>query len=164
MENPYQQPLADLEGEKRGVDAFKAFERFSTWWVFLLGIVTLSFYLPFWMYTRTQVLNRLPGVEPIGDEFVVITVVLYILAEINGLSGLFRPDKGVLDLTSQVVSMASNILFLVWVFKFKNRLNDFLEKNVSGYMPLTSMATFFMQVIYLSFKLNQHLDMVEHQA
>ena len=56
--NVYAPPKADLElPRERGAENLD-FPRFSTWGVFALAVLTLSFYLIYWLYSRTKIMNH----------------------------------------------------------------------------------------------------------
>lgn len=158
MENPYQTPASELEQNQGGGSELQRFERFSTWYVFGLSIITLSFYLPYWMYTRSKILNTLPSVTPIGSTFINVTVFLFIASFLMVIPEVAFPDSQEVVMLSQISSLISNIFFLVWVFKFRNRLNDYLNENVAAPSTLGPVLTFFFSVWYLSFKLNENIE------
>jgi hypothetical protein len=47
---------------------------------------------------------------------------------------------------------------------FRDRLNTFLERSSVKTSKLGPVLTFFFQVLYLSFKVNQNLDLAEEHA
>ena len=74
MNDIYRPPSAELLGEGN----LKEFQRFSTWYVVGLTIITLTFYLPYWLYTRTSILNELSE-NKISIIFTRFTVSFYVL-------------------------------------------------------------------------------------
>jgi hypothetical protein len=80
MHNPYQTPNSDLSNPGNQAGTLAIFKRFSTWFVFLLSIVTLSLYLLYWFYDRTKTLNQLKDVTPISDAFIFSAIGLNILS------------------------------------------------------------------------------------
>lgn len=59
---------------------------------------------------------------------------------------------------SNLVQWASLIVGLVCTFKFRNRLNQYAEAGRGDPYWLGGVATFFLYVFYLNYKLNQRID------
>lgn len=164
MNNPYETPSTELIDNEVTSNSLADFDNFSTWYVIGLTLITLGFYLVYWLYSRTKILNTLKSVEPIGEAFIMTTIVLYFGSFFSGFGELYFTDEPVYLVFSQIISIASNILFLVWVFKFKNRLNSYFSNNVADWSFLNSVFTFFFQTFYLSFKLNENIELMESNA
>src|SRR5271169_194732 len=75
--NPYAPPKARLEAWVNP-GSVQAFPRFSTWGVLLLGVVTLGIYPLYWLYTRTEILNRTLPSKQIPMGLASAVVVLFI--------------------------------------------------------------------------------------
>lgn len=161
MENPYKTPETELVQKNNNFNLLNSFEKFSTWNVFGLMIITLSLYLLYWIYTRTKILNTLPSVEPIDDAFINTCLALFFVSIGLAVGEVYMGDNAAYILTSQFISMMSNIFLIVWAFKFKNRLNTYLSNHVSGCRYLGPFMTFFFQVLYLSYKLNENMEIME---
>jgi hypothetical protein len=159
MDNPYQPPRAELlpTAPKNGLG--EAFEPFSTWYVFGLSIVTLNLYPLYWMYSRTQRLNTLQGIEPIGATFVYFVLAINIVGYPLGFAAGYFTQIHELATASDIVDIVGGISLLIWAFAFRNRLNSFLETGPATYRRLTPVMTFFFQSLYLSYKLNENLEL-----
>ncbi len=164
MVNLYETPDAKLINSNFPQDSYINFDRFSTWGVLGLSIITLSFYMIYWIYKRTLILNKQPGVAPIGGMFMAVAIVLYILSFLFIIPEAMYPLSPEVVLVSQLVSIFSNILFLVWAFKYKNRLNIVLDNRGISINPASSIMTFFFHVIYLSYKTNEYMDCSNHHT
>ncbi|MCP3899406.1 MAG: DUF4234 domain-containing protein [Desulfobacteraceae bacterium] len=167
--NPYITPSANLiESNKEGAAALAEFNKVSTWIVLLLTMLTCGVYAFFWLYSRTKILNRLPSVEPISSGFMVTTIILWAISMLfsfgtginTGIQG--EPDVG-LTLITNLLSIVASILPIVWYFKFKNRLNTFLTNHVQNGSLLGPIMTFFFNILYLSYKLNENIEIMEGQ-
>lgn len=158
MINPYKAPDAELTNSNFPQDGNNKFDRFGTWGVVGLSIITLSFYMVYWIYKRTLVLNRQPGITPIGGAFMIVASALYIISFLFIIPEVVYPQSQDVMLLSQLVSIFSNIFFLVWAFKYKNRLNVVLSNSGIPVKSIGSVMTFFFQVIYLSYKTNEYID------
>lgn len=159
LKSPYSTPSANLFETKKGANALSEFKRVSTWKVFFLSLITFGIYIYYWIYSRTKILNKLPSVEPIGNVFMNSVIVFLILSCILGWFTKVNTDSSLLAL-SQVVSFAASALAIIWCFKFKNRLNTFISNNIGNGSMLTPIMTFFFQVLYLSYKLNENIDAI----
>lgn len=167
MQNPYAAPSADLSTANEQSVRLDIFKRFSTWYVFGLSIITLNLYVLYWMYTRSKILNRLNNVEPIGDNFMSVTIVINVISLPLGYAQPVLQEYGDYALIPDIVAVVSAILLLVWAFKFRHRLNDFLEEHQTPHQKAGPVFTFLFQVLHLSYKINENLDLlqqaVEHQ-
>jgi hypothetical protein len=161
MHNPYQTPSSDLSTQGNQSNRLDIFNRFSTWYVFILTLVTLNLYLLYWFYNRTRTLNQLKDISPIGDAFIFSALAINIITYPFWVGELFFEHIQEIVLASQVVSLLGNILLLVWSFKLRNRLNTFLEKNQAPHSRLGPVFTFLFQALYLNFKINENLELLE---
>jgi hypothetical protein len=155
--NPYAPPGTNVDASVEG-EIFSEFPRFSTWGVLGLSIVTLSMYFPYWMYTRTAILNRLLPHNPVPGALMGTGAALYVvnmgMAVLDGIYGNLDAVSGV----STILNLVSTIVFLVWVFKFRNRIHQ-LARAIPGTRGwLGALRTFFLQVLYFQYKLNQLID------
>ncbi len=130
MHNPYQTPEAELIRNDGQPDSLRSFPRFSTWFVFLLSIPTLGFYLLWWLYHRTKILNRLKDVNPISDAFVFFALGLNILTLPISLTAETVIRDPAYILFANATSLIASISIIVWSFKFRSRLNTFIEQNM----------------------------------
>jgi len=64
---------------------------------------------------------------------------------------------GVLAVVSSVLSLVSSIMFIVWAFKFRNRLNR-VTQSAGKPTWCGPILTFFLNVLYLNYKINQNID------
>ena len=56
--NPYSAPSADLDTETSPDQRMRSLPYFSCWYVFGLTIITLGLYYPYWMFTRSKIINQ----------------------------------------------------------------------------------------------------------
>ncbi len=156
VDNPYVAPEAELEVQHAAGD-LSAFTRFSTWAVLGLSIITMGIYSIYWLYSRTQQLNKVSS-DRISQGFVSAAVVLYVANMALSLVVSFITDgAGVLAVVSSVLSLVSSIMFIVWAFKFRNRLNR-VTQSAGKPTWCGPILTFFLNVLYLNYKINQNID------
>jgi len=155
--NPYAPPKANLDAPVEATTV-QAFPRFSAWGVFLLSGVTLGVYPVYWLYTRTRILNRLLPSNPIPKGLAFAAVVL-LLGNAAGsfLEGIYPGNLGVRGMSS-LIGLAFSIVNLCWVFMFRNRVNEHCVSHKGDRYWLGGVLTFFFQVLYLQYKLNELID------
>ncbi|SIQ86753.1 DUF4234 domain-containing protein [Marinobacterium stanieri] len=153
-DNPYAAPEAELEVQQAEGD-LSVFKYFTTWAVLGLSIITLGIYPIYWLYNRTQKLNTITP-TPISQGFVTAALVIMILSTVLSYVLPFLGST-LLVLIGNLISLVSTVLFFVWVFKFRNRLNAVTQ---SQGQPTWAgpVLTFFFSIFYLNYKINQHID------
>lgn len=158
-DNPYVAPAAELEVEHAAGD-LSVFKRFTTWGVFGLSIITLGLYTIYWLYSRSQKLNQITD-APISQGFIGTATAVYVLSFffsfVVPFVGVSMENMGLLVMIDSLLSLTSIVLFIVWSFKFRNRLNRVTQ---SAGKPTWSgpIMTFFFNVLYLNYKVNQNID------
>ena len=156
MSNIYSMPESDLL-----IDTGKStdvFERFNTWYTIGLSIITLSFYMPYWLYTRSKSLNQIVD-NKISSLFINTVITLYVLSFLIGIGEVFYENIEIYSIVSTFTNLAANILFIVCVFRFRNRLqNEVADPQVKVGIVLT----FFFQIFYLQYKINELIDIDQH--
>lgn len=161
-DNPYVAPDANLavENSGSGVDAVKQFPRFTAWAVFGLSVITLGLYGYYWLYSRTNTLNDLSANEnKIASWLPITTIAVAVVYWIMSLLPIFDPQMaGSLGIVSLVVSLTYIVLYLMWIFTFRSRLNLLSGANKGEAFWLGGIMTFFFNVIYFQYKINQMHD------
>jgi len=158
MENPYATPRTDPEAPVPAESFLATLPRFSTWYVVGLAIITLGFYLLFLAYRRTRQLNALlPPESTIGMGFMLTTLGLVVLSLPLAVLVELNPHSQELVLLDALANIAGGILTLVWAFRFRERLRQHV--NTHGVSTrIGPILTFFLQFIYLQYKINQLKD------
>ncbi len=166
-DNPYKAPEADIAPEDRSDSGFAPFPRFSAWWVFLLGIVTLGIYPLYWMFSRTQILNKHFPELAIAAAFVWSAIVLYAIDWLTGLADVIQTfgsgavATGPAATGSLVISIVAWILLIAWSMMLCNRLNRVSDEIPGEHVnPVVTffLALIYMSPIYLAYKINQAKD------
>lgn len=160
MSDIYKTPSSDLVVRPADtIGNIAVFTRFSTWYVLGLSIVTLNLYAAYWLYTRTRKLNGIVQ-DPISNLFCQITVAIYCLSYVVFAVGEFADiaDQNFF-IASAALDFSGNILALVWVYKFRNRLN---REFAGERFRIGIIAPFFFMHLYLNYKLNELLDLDRH--
>jgi hypothetical protein len=165
MGDPYKPPVVDVSPpDVRFKDSIQVFEKFSTWYVFGLSFLTLGLYPVYWLITRSRKLNGLKFVEPISEAYMQITATAWVLSYPVSIGEIYMMDNINYLMFSKAFALITAIMMLVWAFMFRNRLNAFLERSSEPTSKLGPVMTFLFQVLYLSFKVNQNLDLAGAKA
>ena len=154
-ENPYKTPEAHLV-QTTSDKSILAFKRFSAWGVFGLTIVTLGIYPYFWMYTRTKTINSIHEnvISPaLVSAFLVVVALSY-------ASSFFGESQQAI-LAGLAISLLYLVLYLVVLFKIRNRLQDIINRSSNNPYKLGTILTFFFSSIYLQYKINECIDEIQ---
>jgi len=158
MHSIYDAPESEVTFRHYG--EINLFQRFSTWYTIILIILTLGLYVLYWMHTRTKVLNKIVR-DQISSVFTCITAFLFVASYVVGMVEIVFDEFSMFQDMKQyftylpTLEIISNIIFLVWVFKFRNRLQETFS---SADIDIGIIPTFFFQIIYLQYKINRLID------
>ena len=160
-QNPYAAPTSNVASDSLGQDVnkIKAFKRFTTWAVLGLAIITLGIYGYYWMYSRTKTLNTLIPENKVAGWLVPAVIGLGIANILMSLLPLASPELAQsFALVSLPFSLIGFVLMLMWAFKFRNRLNIISGSSKGNVFWLGPILTFFFQLYYFQYKINQMHD------
>ena len=163
MTYPDQPPSPDTHGQDASFNQapqILAFPRFSTWYVLFLSVITLGVYSVYWMYNRSMILEQIHPREPINKNFMFLSIGVWAFSFI--LSMLSGPGPHPYEPSSSfLIQFVSAVLFLAWAFLFHARLNRFLRAAGLPHQTLHPIFTFLFQALYLSYKINQNIDLAQ---
>ena len=139
-----------------GIDKkLEPFKKQSMWALIGLTIVTLTFYLPFWMSKQSQIINQQLGKTFIhGSWFwvsLLATTVSFGMIPVEIITNDAQWALGV----SNVFEKFDVLLTLIWAFKIRSGMNELLESNSSDRNWYSGVWTFLFTVFYLQYKLNK---------
>jgi hypothetical protein len=134
------------------------FRRISTWWIIPLTIITLGVYPSYWLYSRVKTLNALSTTEAIAEGLPLAGLLLNAGNLIAAFVSVAYPDLIGIPLIALFVKLAFFIVNLVCVFSFRDELHEHPTEYSERSYHLSGLATFFLQVPYLNYKLNQRID------
>ena len=168
--NPYSTPEADLQPEIDTTDSFARFPHFSAWFVFFLSIVTLSLYLYYWAFTRTNMINKALPDNEISAVFVWLVLGL---SAANILIDFVPPvwmnvwpgDPFVFyTVVYNSLNLVAIALWITWSFRMRNRINILSGAQPGDLTWGSGFLTFFFGEIYLAYKINQIKDSQDSQG
>ena len=151
-ENPYKTPEAELSSTDNDKSILQ-FKRFSAWGVFGLSFITLGIYPIYWLYTRAQVVNSIHE-KQISSALLMLMVLVTILS----FGSSFFGESDVAVIVGLVVAVAYMGIYIMVLFKVRNRLVDIMNNSCASVYKLGPVLTFFFFSIYLQYKLNQCID------
>jgi Domain of unknown function (DUF4234) len=156
MNNIYESPQSNLIDSNN--EGFEIFTRFSTWYVIGLSIITLSFYIPYWLYTRSKKLNAITT-EPISVTFMILSIVIYVTSFAVIFIEDFIPTNT--EIIFRLYDFIANVLIIVWTFMFRNRMQGFA---LSHGIKVGGVFTFLFQIYYLQYKINEILGNTQKKS
>ena len=151
--NPFHTPTSNLEHRSA---VLSDLPYFSTWWVFVLSIITLYFYALYWLYSRSRILNNIlpndpiPGVLMIGVPVVWIGSIIFDIFASSFQLGVPGTDW------SFLFNWTSSLGLIYWVFYIRWRLL-YLFRASNLEIKIGPFKTFFFSPFYLSYKINEAL-------
>ena len=171
-DNPYAAPAANIRPELSTDSGFDPFPRFSAWWVFLLGVITLGVYFAYWLFSRTQVINRHYPEIAISPGLVWTAIAFYVgdwaVTFIQIVQAFTDPtmsssESAVIVLGGAVVSLMAWVMVIAWSMTIRSKLIEISSRapgipaDISAVITAVA-AIFFVAPIYLAYKINQQKD------
>ena len=167
--NPYSAPEANLLKEAAGgagIAAIKQIPRFSTWAVVGLAMITMGIYAYYWLYSRTKMINKLIPENPIAKWLPVTTITIVALYWVMSmLPLLFLGGEGdassiwgLMMMIAPLLNIIVLILFYVWVYALRNRINQISGAQKGDMFWLGGIITFFFNAYYFQYKINEMHD------
>ena len=147
---------------------FELFPRLSPLLVVLLTLVTLGFYVPYWLYTRTRIIDKMYKGSPIPSLFMALCMGGYIALLVlvyqipaNLTVEQIMQSEGFGHLMD--VAVILNIIQLCWACVFLQRINACSgakpgESLHGSYFFLVLTHLIIVNVYYLQYKINQIVD------
>ena len=138
-----------------GRNRIHEFTKQSVLLLLLFGVITLGIYLLVWVYRQVKVINRLLPQQAISQPFLYAFTALYIGYYLTGVAELIYGETPELWAIEKPLDLAGNIIFLVMVFKIRNRLNIIVRAQPGGAFWLSALLTFFFNIFYIQYKINR---------
>lgn len=136
------------------LQAFDRFPALSLLSLLLYSVATLGIYSWWWMYSRSVILNTLlPPEQGIDKQFMHLCVAGFGITIILAIALGMQPDNLSLENTVNVLSMAINIMTIIWVLRMRRGIHYLLGPTQTMY-HLNLFWTFLFQVFYLQQKIN----------
>lgn|GEM_PF-2278530 len=150
------------------IEDIREFEHQDDWRLFLLLIVTLGIYLPFWMIRTSKTINRIAPNKPVSLHYPQILLGLLIinLLLLGTTIVLFstHPTIGaILYLIWNLWRWVITIYVIVVSFMYRDALNRILDRTTPPLRDFGAVGTFLFGPLYLQIRLNQRIKEREIQ-
>lgn len=159
VENAFEAPKADLTNTSTEKPILEM-ERFSAWGVFGLSIITFGIYWVYWMYTRITQLNGLSEEKKVNVNYLNAYIGLYI---VNLVFSIVNSQDTAIVIASGVISLVSFIVLMIVIFSARRVIEEVINKGSAEPVALGGVMTFFFQVIYFQYKINEAIDNQSNQ-
>lgn len=153
-DNFYKAPEANLVGNVEGEHPILKFNRFTTWGVLGLSVITLGFYNYYWLISRTKTAN-LVSENKMSQMPVYLSLALGIASGIVTYGGT-TPQ---LQLASGGMSLLSGCFLLYSIFALRNKLVEITNRGSSNPEKMGGIKTFFLNVFFLNYRINKNIDL-----
>jgi len=131
--------------------------RIPTLTVIAFSILSLGLYGTYWLFTRTQIINRIHDKKiPMSVPHTVIGLLLVNLI-FSIMSGANPENMDYRDLAS-LSGLCFSLANLFWVFLLRNRIHRITLAGEKSLFWLNGIFTFLFQVFYLQYKINEYID------
>lgn len=154
VENAFEAPKAELTNV--GTDKpILEMERFSTWAVVGLTIITFGIYYLYWMYTRMNQINGLSTNAKGNKTAFTIYIGIYVVNTAISISGTEDLTIAIVNL---VLSLCGVVALLITVFSTRRAIIEVINKGSAEQVHLGGVMTFFFQIFYFQYKINEAID------
>lgn len=151
---------------------FQRFPRVQPLLILLFSLASLGLYVPYWLYTRTRILNSLCPQQPVPTVVVALSMgsLLVFAVMLYQLMGQLPAQITLQQLQDHPgfqklmdVAMVINLLQLLWALLFCHRLNLCTralpgDPRYSSYFFLALSHILIVNIFYLQYKINQLID------
>lgn len=128
----------------------------STWRLSGLSLITFFVYAAHYMKRQTKVINEhCKSEDRISEGFVAFILWISYLSLLLFIAYLFVEETHPIAKISNLVDRASNIAYIVWGFKARNRMNNILGSERKSKNWFHGLWTFLLSPFYFNFKINQ---------
>ncbi len=152
--------------------SFQRFPRMAPFLTLLITVATLGLYVPYWLYTRTRLLNQMCPQQPIpalvvalcmGALIMFMVLAFQTLDQLPDTASLQELQKNPAFIRLMDAAMIINFLQLLWAMLFCHRLNICTqakpgEPHYGNYFFLALAHLLIVNIFYLQYKINQLID------
>ena len=155
--DPYNTPAADLQAGLTDNTPIKRLPRISVWYVFALNILTLGLYYPYWLYTRSSIINQLLT-NKIPLNLISTVLGLFLINLVFSFMSGSQPDNLDYKTASSLSTLIYSISTLFWAFAIRNRLHQMSHASKKSEDWISAILIILFQMLYLQYKINQYID------
>lgn len=115
----------------------------------LLTIVTAGIYPILWLYENYKIIDKKTEIKTASDTYIVWIAVCV------GLSGAFgSTGEETMDVISGILSIASAVLYILWAFRAKKALQEYLLNEHKIDLRMNAFYTFLFNIFYINYCIN----------
>jgi len=155
--DPYHTPAAKLQADLTDNTPMKHLPQISVWYVFALNILTLGLYYPYWLYTRSNIINQLVE-NKIPLNLMSTVLGLFLINLVFSFMSGTQPDNLDYQAASSLSTIIYSISTLFWAFAMRNRLHQLSQASKQSGFWISAILTILFQMLYLQYKINQYID------
>lgn len=156
-ENAFEAPQSDLSDIKVDKPILEV-ERFSTWFVFLLTVVTLGFYTLYWLYTRSAKINTLAQEKKTNLNALYAYIFFFTVYTVMSYSINEDSTSMIMGMIALVSGIAYLVSYVMTVFSMRWSIAEVINKGGDEHTHLGGIMTFFFSAIYFQYKINEAID------
>lgn len=154
VENPYEPPKSDVVADSEETTPY--IKQHPVWLVGVLTVVTLGYYMYYWFWvTSRQINDFFPDGTAVPRWYAVVAVPLIAVNVGLMTMGLIDPHNVDLVDFDRVLTGATGIFMLLWAFKIREGIWAAASRVSGEPYPISSLATFFLSLYYLQYKINR---------
>ena len=153
-ENAFEAPQATLT-EANSIKPILEMERFSTWGVFFLCIITFGIYYLYWFISRGNKINTLAKKSKVKMNMMYIYLGLYFSSV---LFTTIAPENTTFVLVGSLLSLVSLVTLFIAIFSFRRVIEEVASVGSSEPVKLGGVLTFFFSAFYFPYKINEAID------
>ncbi len=128
----------------------------STWKLLGLGIITYAVYIAHYIKKQTAVINEhCEDNERISDTFITFIIVISYLSLGFFFAYFFVEETHPIAGISDIIEFINSVVFIVWGFKARNRMNAILSAEKKGDEWFHGLPTFLFTPLYFNYKVNK---------
>jgi hypothetical protein len=137
----------------------------STWKLFGLTLITYFVYAAHYIKRQTKIINEnYDGTDKISDGFITFIMVISYLSLFFFIGYLFVDESHVIAMISNIIDPISSVVYIVWGFKARNRMNIILSAKKKTPSWFHGLWTFLFTPLYFNFKVNKLNEELEGQT
>jgi hypothetical protein len=115
----------------------------------LLTIVTAGIYPILWLYKNYPVIDKITKIRTADNTFIIW------IAVCAGLGGTFTgTGEEVLDILSGILRIAVGVLYIVWAFRARKALQEYVLNEHKIVLQMNGFYTFLFNVYYINYCIN----------
>ncbi|MGF1804086.1 DUF4234 domain-containing protein [Aliivibrio sifiae] len=115
----------------------------------LLTIVTVGIYPIIWLFVNKKIIEDITNTKISSNSFLIWIAICV------GLSGVFSGSGDItLDVISGILSLATSVLYVVWAFRARKALQEYVLNHYKLDLKMNRIYTGLFTVYYINYCIN----------